>query len=588
MSAPVISLDKVSMGYRIYGRPIDLVKETILGGVRHDTFWALRDIDLTVNEGDRLGIVGPNGSGKSTLLKIICGNLTPSGGRVLVNGRISSLLSMTPAWNEDENGIENIKYNLMLQGVARSRIPAIIDDIVDFTELGAFIYQPVKTYSTGMGARLSFAIATATDPEILVVDEVLGTGDGYFAGKATARMKDFCARGRALIFVSHAVAAVQQMCDRAIWMQNGAIRLDGQVDTVVSRYELDYRSAEDKATRVASYARASAVLAAPETSELECEDVLLRIVPVGGSRFSATHYVRDIVVTKRNTGTSVTIPLTVADETAEAGGSRLDLLSSEWGRAHERQGVACRILQRTSGRNAGGHIQLGTGFVQVGADRKLDLAVEFSVASDDAPERLELQVLDLAAGRWRRLGEASVAARGDWTRHSVEGAVEVMPEQATRAQLEKLRQENRQAVQIESITLRSQGEETYVLKEGQPFTVTIEVEFRKQVPVADVGIKFTRSDGVYVFWQSSGMAPSGNLVNPSGRKTVVFRFDENVIGPGEYHTNVYVADGWNFPDNYPYSEIYDRKFDALTFRIVPRLSGLDLGAVSKTFEVSVL
>src|SRR5690349_14203047 len=132
MNTPVISIENVSMGYRLYQRPMEIVKETILGGVRHDMFWALRDVRVSVNEGERLGIGGPNGAGKSTLLKIIAGNLTPTSGKVTVNGALSSLLSMTPAWNADENGIANIKYNLLLRGVPRSRIAGIIEDIADF------------------------------------------------------------------------------------------------------------------------------------------------------------------------------------------------------------------------------------------------------------------------------------------------------------------------------------------------------------------------------------------------------------------------------------------------------------------------
>ena len=132
----VISVENVSMNYNIYRRPSDMLKEVLFGGVRHDTFWALRDISLQVREKQRIGIIGPNGAGKSTLLQIIAGNLTPTSGSCKVNGSISSLLSLVPAWNAEETGIENIKFNLLLQGVSPAQIPDHAEDIIDFTELG--------------------------------------------------------------------------------------------------------------------------------------------------------------------------------------------------------------------------------------------------------------------------------------------------------------------------------------------------------------------------------------------------------------------------------------------------------------------
>ena len=231
------------------------MKELLFGGMHHDRFWGLRNVSLKVFEGERVGIIGPNGAGKSTLLKVICGGLRPSSGSVRTVGSISSLLSMVPGWHEDDTGIENIKYNLMVKGVPSARVPAIIDDIIDFTELGQFIFHPVRTYSTGMSARLSFAIATAIEPEILIIDEVLGTGDGYFAWKAMKRMQEFCARGRAIVFVSHSMASVQQMCDRAVWMQHGSVRLEGEVSYVLKQYELDFRKSEDEVSTDGSFGK---------------------------------------------------------------------------------------------------------------------------------------------------------------------------------------------------------------------------------------------------------------------------------------------------------------------------------------------
>ena len=312
----VINVDDLSLAYEIYNKPSDMLKEALFGGVRHDRFWALRGINLKIFEGERVGIIGPNGAGKSTLLKIICGTLRPTLGSARTRGTISSLLSMVPAWNEDETGIENIKYNLMMRGVSARRIPTLVEDIIDFTELGQFMFHPVKTYSTGMSARLSFGIATATEPEILIIDEVLGTGDGYFAWKAMKRMQDFCARGRALVFVSHSMAAVQQMCERAIWMQNGSVRLTGEVGYVLKQYELDFRRSEDESMRAAHAAKQAKRENRALVDEVTDENTLrFRLVPKAGGRFADTHFVRSITL-ELSGASSIEVPLELSDRQA--------------------------------------------------------------------------------------------------------------------------------------------------------------------------------------------------------------------------------------------------------------------------------
>ncbi|MFN6200954.1 MAG: ABC transporter ATP-binding protein, partial [Acidobacteriota bacterium] len=170
-TSTVIKVDNLSKSYDVYKKPQDLLWEFFTGKVNHDVFWALRNVSFNIYEKQRIGIIGPNGAGKSTLLKILTGNLTPTSGQVEINGKVSALLSMASSLNPEESGMENIKFNLLLNGVPQKKIPTLVDDIVEFAEIGSFIYSPVKTYSSGMNARLSFGIATAMEPEILVVDE---------------------------------------------------------------------------------------------------------------------------------------------------------------------------------------------------------------------------------------------------------------------------------------------------------------------------------------------------------------------------------------------------------------------------------
>ena len=156
MTSPIISVENLSKAYSVYTKPSDIVLEAITGRRRHDDFWALKDVSFSINEKQRLGIIGPNGSGKSTLLKILTGHLPKTTGRVQVNGKISAMLSLNTVLNPEDTGLSNIRFNLLLNGSLKSEIDALVEDIIDFTELGQFIYAPVKTYSSGMNAKLAF------------------------------------------------------------------------------------------------------------------------------------------------------------------------------------------------------------------------------------------------------------------------------------------------------------------------------------------------------------------------------------------------------------------------------------------------
>ena len=293
---PVISVQNLSKAYSIYARPRDMLLEAIFGGSRHDVFWALRDVSLDVLEGQRIGIIGPNGAGKSTLLKILTGNLSPTSGTVQVTGKVSAMLSLTSFLNPDQTGLENIRFNLIVSGAPRADIPQLTEEILDFTELGAFIHAPVRTYSSGMSARLSFGISTAITPDILVVDEVLGAGDAYFSAKATVRMIELCEQGRALLFVSHAMNAVQLLCDTAIWMDKGQIREIGPIDEIARRYEADFRREEDEHLREGNAVRRSALANKVLPAEIGRPDVWRLRLSGPQGRVVDTHYVRRIEV----------------------------------------------------------------------------------------------------------------------------------------------------------------------------------------------------------------------------------------------------------------------------------------------------
>jgi lipopolysaccharide transport system ATP-binding protein len=240
----IINIKNLSKMYKLYHRPGDKVLDAF--GINHwlfwrknyyQEFWSLRDINLTVNRGERLGIIGRNGAGKSTLLKIIAGNIAPTEGSVEVGGNIQALMELGTGFHPEFTGFQNIRASLAYQGFTSSQIEEKEKEIIEFAELGEFILQPIKTYSAGMYARLAFSTSTAIEPNILIIDEILGAGDAYFYGKCIERMRGLTDRfGTTVLFVSHDLASVQTLCDRTIWIDRGRLREDGLTLNVVKSY----------------------------------------------------------------------------------------------------------------------------------------------------------------------------------------------------------------------------------------------------------------------------------------------------------------------------------------------------------------
>src|SRR5712664_3969032 len=229
----------ISKQYRIYERPGDRLKESLTRGFlrRHQEFWALRDVDFAIESETTVGIVGPNGCGKSTLLQIISGTLAPTHGDVWHEGRIAALLELGAGFDPEFTGVENVYMNAGLLGLSRRATDALFPQIERFAEIGQFLYQPVKTYSSGMYVRLAFAIAASVEPDILVVDEALAVGDAVFQHRCLRRIKDLQEAGTTVLFVSHDLAAVRALCSRAILLNAGRIVVDGKPTDVLNHYQ---------------------------------------------------------------------------------------------------------------------------------------------------------------------------------------------------------------------------------------------------------------------------------------------------------------------------------------------------------------
>lgn len=234
----VISLNNISKSFKQYTHPVDRLKELLLPTKsRAQEFWALRDINLQIFQGQTVGIVGRNGSGKSTLLQIIVKTLTPTTGDVIVKGRVAALLELGSGFNPEFTGRQNVFFNGRILGLSQGEIEAKFDEITAFADIGDFINQPVKTYSSGMFVRLAFAVAISSNPDILVVDEALSVGDEAFQRKCFSRIQSIQERGGTILFVSHSAASIIELCQIAFLIDRGELLLKGAPKLVVSKYQ---------------------------------------------------------------------------------------------------------------------------------------------------------------------------------------------------------------------------------------------------------------------------------------------------------------------------------------------------------------
>jgi lipopolysaccharide transport system ATP-binding protein len=247
----VISCDNVGKAFQLYLHRNDQLKQALFGRWKqfYHQHWVLKDVSFKVRQGERIGIIGRNGAGKTTLLQIICGITRPTQGAVNVVGRIAPILALGSGFDLELTGRENAMIGGAILGVRRAVIEARLDQVAAFAEIGEFFHQPLKMYSTGMAARLAFAVCAHADADILIVDEALSVGDAAFAGKCEAFIHDFAKRGTILV-VSHDLVTLSTLCDRVIWIDDGAVRELGNADKVIAGYK---GSIDEKAEAAISF-----------------------------------------------------------------------------------------------------------------------------------------------------------------------------------------------------------------------------------------------------------------------------------------------------------------------------------------------
>lgn len=237
----IISLQDVSMTFRMdLNRPTGLkgwVVEALTGKRRIEEFHALTDVSFDVERGEVVGVIGRNGAGKSTLLKVISGIYRPTKGSLVLHGNVAPMLELGSGFDPELTGLENVFLNGAILGYSQKYLRSKLDEILAFSELGDFINMPIKTYSSGMMMRLAFSVATVVDPEILIVDEILSVGDEFFQRKSFARMQEMMSGGTTVLFVSHSIPQIEQVCKRVIWLDHGHVKAIGKTDEICAMYK---------------------------------------------------------------------------------------------------------------------------------------------------------------------------------------------------------------------------------------------------------------------------------------------------------------------------------------------------------------
>ena len=298
-----IRVQNLSKCYQIYNKPHDRLKQSLYPRLQrligqpakqyHREFWALQDVSFEVKRGETVGIIGRNGSGKSTLLQIICGTLAPTSGSVETNGRIAALLELGSGFNPEFSGRENVYMNGAVLGLSKAEVDNRFDDIAAFADIGQFIEQPVKTYSSGMYVRLAFAVAVNVEPDILIVDEALAVGDMLFQAKCMIRLKEMMDNGATVLFVSHDIGTVRSLCQQSIYLQRGAVVCVGKasdvIDAYVAQMNMELNTALKPAAETSAYMDQNTMPASRPEKETFSEIKTLQVSTSAEIQFPAGH-----------------------------------------------------------------------------------------------------------------------------------------------------------------------------------------------------------------------------------------------------------------------------------------------------------
>jgi len=547
MSDAVVRFSDVGKMYKIFPSRRDNLLEVLglrrlLGdrASRYQEFWALRGIDFELRRGERLGIIGRNGAGKSTLLRLVTGNIPPSEGDVAVNGDVQALLEIGGGLHPEFTGRENIRAALGFMGLGPAEIDEATIDIAEFTELGRFLDQPFKTYSVGMQARLSFAIATATTPEILIVDEILGAGDAYFFGRSTERMRKLIDGGASVLLVSHALDQVTRFCPETIWLDRGRIVMRGPTNEVVKAYESFIRKMDDRRIQAKNRKSRSREFDAFERDGYTAQ-LLVRVTPSGMCDVASVTLYRDDEVED-------SILLGAAQDADIAQTVHLDAASGWSGPRSDDDGVFYRSLET----KVAGGLLFHLWFLYPDSDYRVEIRYRALSGRVNVEIEREGRVEVMSA-----LPEAS-----EWTTATI--TLERRHDDET---VVRSRWEGTGALVVDQIRLLdAQGNDCAVFDTGDDLAIEVDITANNtgSFPLTPAAIVF-RSDGVIVTRHVGDRA----VLDVSEGDKVKARLDlgKLLLGNGDYLVSIGLYSKLDLADIDP-SEFYDYYDKSFEFKVV--------------------
>jgi lipopolysaccharide transport system ATP-binding protein len=596
MSKVVIRLSDISKMYRIFRSRRHQVLHLMgipVPECAYDEFWALRDIDLDVSRGSKIGIIGPNGAGKSTLLKIIASQVAPTEGVVEVRGNVQALMELGTGFHPEFTGRENVFSALSYQGIVGREAEARFEEIADFSELDEFINHPVKTYSAGMYARLAFSVATAIEPEILIIDEVLGAGDAYFGAKCVDRMNDLTQRsGATVLFVSHDTSSVLRLCNRVIWMKKGQVIMDGPAHEVVKEY-VDSMRFE---TEVRHRAREMHLNKGHARAIMTTSDVFKKLLfrlKVDGAHPQYDHRIDSVVLKLKDTVLAhVNVGEAMDNNPQEASYVLSDKGAMDWSPPIETEQGLCRYYRNCQGTEQHAPFVLSAP-VYLCADEELSLDIR---GLFDSRETVHVEMWD-DEGQYLRLGRLADSDGGACTiplrsPQTEDAGAQLKPEETAflgstqRAAEDEF--SNERVVAIRKVEIRdAAGESKRVFSMGSDISVEVEFEAFREVNDPVFAITFHRIDGIQMDHQNTRLL--GERVGKvSGKGTAKFSFSPLRLGPGEYLITLAILkylDLDNWADQPPSYDRHDRRYTISIFSTVA--GGKNLGAVLQDCRFSL-
>ncbi|RII83399.1 ABC transporter ATP-binding protein [Neopusillimonas maritima] len=592
MFEEAIKISDVSKMYRMFSSKrhqiMDLLGLPVPRSVANE-FWALRDISLSIKKGEKVGLIGHNGAGKSTLLKIIAGQVRATSGVVKVSGKVQALMELGTGFHPEFTGRENVLSALSYQGIVGKFAKTKLDEIIEFSELEEFIDNPVKTYSAGMYARLAFSVATSIEPEILIVDEVLGAGDAYFAGKCVDRMNTITNdSGATVLFVSHDTSSILRLCSRVIWMKRGRPIMDGPAHDVVKEY-VDAMRYE---TELRHRAREMQVDKGVVRSILNASDVYKKLVfrfVVPQPTPESLHFIKSIELERDNqTLASIAVGDVMDNSDKENNYLIVNPTSTCWSEPEYDKGEHGRYIARATA-NGQNYAPFVLSFPLYLEDElknskliiKGDIAFQSGVHIELWDERSGYKGIGALAKVGDGLYSASLGIEVPEVDLELEKQVEVYPSHNNNED----EFSTERVVRIDKVDfINNQGASSRVFPQRSKLEVVVDFEATQKVKDPVFALTFHRLDGVQMDHQNSKLLEK-SIGEIFGHGKVKFVFNPIRFGPGEYLVTIAILkflDLDNWVDQPPSYDRHDRRYSLSIYSTMP--SSKNLGAVIQECE----